>query len=91
MNDKPEPRSATKSSNVWHSPFKREKKRLWNFLPKAQRGQIAELPTKIKQIGFNSKIFKFGPYQGSLEDIKEFARMKGMDFVSNGAIKYKIA
>lgn len=90
MNDKPEPRSATKSSNVWHSPFKREKKRLWNFRSVRERGQLAELPTKIKPVTFGSKVYQFGIYQGTLDDIKEFAKMKGRSLLTNGAIKYKI-
>lgn len=91
MKEQYEPRSLEKSSPIFNSPFKKEKKKTWNFLPKRQRGELAELPTKIKQIGFNSKIFQFGQYQGTLEDLKEFARMKNIPFLTCGAIKYKTA
>ncbi len=91
MKEQIEPRSATKSSNVWHSPFRKEKKKLWNFKPARERGQLAELPTKIKPISFGSKIYVWGQYRGTLEDIKDFARIKGFPMLQNGAIKYKIA
>ncbi len=90
MNDKPEPRSEFKSSRAFNSPFKREKKKAWNFRAARDRGQLAELPTKIKPISFGSKIYVWGQYRGTLEDIKDFARIKGISLLTNGAIKYKI-
>lgn len=85
-----EPRSAEKSSPIFNSPLKKEKKRLWNFRSVRERGQLAELPTKIKPVTFGSKVYQFGIYQGTLDDIKEFAKMKGCSLLTNGAIKYKI-
>lgn len=91
MKEQYEPRSLEKSSPAFNSPFKKEKKRLWNFLPKRERGELAELPTKIKPIAFGSKIYQFGIYRGTLDEIKEFARMKSIPCLTNGAIRYKTA
>ncbi len=91
MNDKPEPRSNIKSSNVWNSPFRKTKKTLWNFRGARDRGQLPELPTKIKQIGFNSKIYQWGQYCGPLEDLKGFAKIKGISTLTCGAVKYRVA
>jgi hypothetical protein len=52
---------------------------------------VSEIAPKIKSVGIGSKIFKLGPYQGTIEELKEFARIKGMDSLSVGAIKIKVA
>ena len=84
-------RSNIKPQSIWQSPRFKMKKKLWNFASAKDRGELSELPDTIKEKGFRSGIFKFGPYEGTLAEIKEFAKMKGKSFLKNGAIKYKIA
>lgn len=91
MKQEIEPRSPFKTNSIWTSPRIKHKKKLWNHLNRRERGQLAELPTNIKQIGFNTGIFQWGPYKGPLEDLKEFARFKGVSTLTCGAIKYKVA
>ncbi len=91
MNTTFEIRSNIKSQSVWNPPFKKQKKLLWNFVPKKSRGEVSDLPSTIKPIAFRSKIFKWGPYQGTIEEIKEFAKLKGIQTLQSGAIKYKVA
>lgn len=91
MKQEIEPRSPIKANSIWTSPRIKNKKRLWNFANRRDRGQLAELQPKIKQVGFNTGIYQFGPYVGNLADIKEFAAMKGLPFLQNGAVKYKVA
>ena len=87
---KPEPRSPKgMSSSIWQSPRFKHQKKLWNFAKKKDRGETSELPPKIKRLDFKGDKYKFGPYVGTLADIKEFARMKGLDFVQVGAVKYR--
>lgn len=86
-----EPSSPIKPQSIWRSPRIKMKKKLWNFANKQDRGTIPELPDTIKEKGFRTGVFKFGPYEGTLAEIKEFAKMKGKSFIKNGAIKYKIA
>lgn len=88
---KQEPSSPIKPQSIWNSPRIQMKKKLWNFASVKERGELAELPDTIKEKGFRSGIFKFGPYEGTLAEIKEFAAMKGKSFIKNGAIKYKVA
>lgn len=87
----PEPRSNVKPQSIWNSARVKTKKKLWNFLPKNQRGSLPELPATIKPIAFRSKIFKWGPYQGTIEDILDFAKYKGVKSLKSGAITYKVA
>jgi hypothetical protein len=89
MKQEIEPRSEIKPSSIWQSPRFKHQKRLWNFASKKDRGQVAELPPKLKKLGFKGDKYQFGQYIGSLADIKEFAAMKGISFVSVGAVKYK--
>lgn len=90
MKEQIEPLSPIKANSIWTSPRIKNKKRLWNFANRRDRGQLAELGPKIKQVGFNTGIYQFGPYVGNLADIKEFAAMKGLSFLQNGAVKYKV-
>ena len=78
-------------SSVWASAHTATKKRLWNFLPKKERGQIAELPTKLRKLAFAGDEYKLGPYVGTLAELKAFARIKGIETLTCGAIKYKTA
>lgn len=89
MNTPFEPRSSIKSSAVWQSPFRRQKSINWNFLPKRQRGQLAEMPTSIKCVKVGEKEYKFGQYTGTLKEIKEFARIKGIQALKMGGITIK--
>lgn len=91
MKQEIEPRSPIKANSIWNSARIKNKKKLWNHLNRRERGQLAELQPKIKQIGFNSGVYQFGPYVGNLADIKEFAAMKGLSFLQNGAVKYRVA
>lgn len=91
MNEQPEPRSSFKENSIWNAARAKVSKRHWSFHNARNRGKLPELPEKIKQIGFNSGIFKWGPYKGPLEDLKEFARFKGVSTLVCGAVKYKVA
>lgn len=90
MNEQPEPRSPKgTSSSIWAAPrFKPEKKN-WSFQPRKLRGQIAELSPKIKRLGFKSAKYKMGDYVGTLEELKEFAAFKGLNYLRVGIVKYK--
>lgn len=89
MNTSFEPRSPTKQSAVWQSPFRRQKSINWNFLPKRQRGQLAEMPDKIKCVKVDGDKYKFSQYTGTLKEIKEFARIKGINSLKMGGITIK--
>lgn len=91
MKEQPEPRSEFKPNSIWNAARAKVSKKHWSFNKKRDRGNLPELPEKIKQIGFNTGIFKFGPYRGTLEEIKEFAKMKGLKSLKCGAINYKVA
>jgi len=87
-----EPRT-TKSlqSKTWSAAPTKAKKNHWNYLPAKLRGQLPEISSTIKPKTFGSKIYKLGPYEGSLEELKEFAAFKGLTTLTNGAIRYKVA
>ena len=90
MNEQPEPRSPKGiASSIWAAPRIKPKTNNWNFRRKRERGVIAELSPKIKRLSFKGDEYKFGPYVGNLADIKEFAAMRGIEFVTVGAVKYK--
>lgn len=89
MNSTFEPRSSIKQSTVWRSPFRRQKSVKWNFLPKRQRGSLAEMPDKIKCLKVGGDKYKFGQYTGTLKEIKEFARIKGINSLKMGGITIK--
>jgi hypothetical protein len=91
MNEQPEPRSPFKENSIWNAARAKVSKRHWSFKTAKTRGKLPELPEKIKKVGFNTGIFQFGPYRGTIEEIKEFAKIKGIDCLTNGAIKYKVA
>lgn len=91
MKQEIEPRSPFKTNSIWNSARSKASKKHWSFRNSKARGELPELPEKIKQIGFNTGIFKFGPYRGTLEEIKEFAKIKGINCLTNGAIKYKVS
>ena len=90
MKEQPEPRSDIKPSSIWHSARVKTKKNIWNFRSSRERMALPELPTKIKPVSFGSKVYQWGPYQGTLEEIKDFARTKKIATLTNGAIKYKV-
>ena len=91
MNEQSEPRSPFKENSIWNVARAKVSKKHWSFVNARNRGKLPELPQKIKQIGFRTGVFKFGPYVGSLADIKEFAASKGLTSLQCGAIKYKVA
>lgn len=91
MKQETEPRSPFKENSIWNAARAKVSKRHWSFHNAKTRGKIADLPTTIKPIAFKSPIFKWGQYRGTLEEIKEFAKMKGVSMLTNGAIKYKVA
>lgn len=91
MNEQTEPRSEFKPNSIWNAARAKVSKKHWSFVNARNRGKLPELPEKIKKVGFNTGIFQFGPYRGTIEEIKEFAKMKGIDCLINGAIKYKVA
>jgi len=91
MKEQPEPRSPFKTNSIWNSARAKTSKKHWSFRNAKSRGELPELPAKIKQIGFRTGVFKFGPYVGSLADIKEFAASKGLTSLQCGAVKYKVA
>lgn len=88
-----EPTSNIKSSNVWNSPFKKQKKLLWNFVPKKSRGTLPDIAPVIKNCGKINGIqtYALGQYRGPLEDLKHFAKIKGFSELRMGAIKMKLA
>lgn len=83
------PKSMT--SKIWSCANSKAKKNNWHFAPKKLRGNLPELSPKIKPTTFGSKIYRLGPYEGTLEELKEFAAMKGMTRLTNGAVSYKVA
>lgn len=91
MNEQTEPRSPFKTNSLWRAARAKVSKKHWSFKNAKTRGELPELPAKIKQIGFRTGIFQFGPYKGTLADIKEFAASKGLTSLQCGAIKYKVA
>lgn len=90
MNEQPEPRSPKGiASSIWAAPRIKPKKNNWHFQPRKSRGAIAELSPKIKRLGFKSDKYKMGQYIGTLEELKDFAAFKGLDYLQFGAVKYK--
>lgn len=83
----PEHTSNIKSSNVWNSPFKKQKKLLWNFQSAKTRGKLPEISPIVKNRG--KGIYQLGQYVGPLEDLKHFARLKGIELLKMGAISIK--
>jgi hypothetical protein len=90
MNEQPEPRSPKGiASSIWAAPRIKPKTNNWNFRRKRERGVIAELSPKIKRLGFKSAEYKMGNFVGTLEDLKEYAAFRGLDYLQFGAVKYK--
>jgi hypothetical protein len=89
MNNEHSPKSTI--CKIWSCANSKAKKNNWHFAAKKQRGNLPELSPKIKPVAFGSKVYKMGPYQGTLEELKEFAAMKGMTRLTNGAVSYKVA
>ena len=77
-------------SSIWAAAHTATKKRLWNFRSKGERGAIPELPNELRKIGFTGDKYQLGEYIGTLADLKEFAKIKGLSALTHGAIKYKI-
>ena len=99
MNKEPfEPRTPkTLICKVWNSAHSKPKKNNWHLLGKRQRSELPELPNKIKPVtngkikAGETKIYRYGPYTGTLEEIKEFAAFKGENFLTMGAVRIKLA
>ena len=94
MNDI-EPREPTTpaslKSKTWNAAQPKFKKKSWEFQKAKSRGQLPELSSVIKPITFGSKVYRFGPYEGTLAELKEFAALKGIPSLRNGIITYKTA
>lgn len=85
-----EPRSPKGiASSIWAAPRIKPKKNNWHFQPRKSRGAIAELSPKIKRLGFKSAEYKMGNFVGTLEDLKDYAAFRGLDYLQFGAVKYK--
>jgi len=78
-------------AKIWSCANSKVEKTNWSFAPKKERGSLPELSPKIKQVAFGSKVYRLGPYSGTLDELKEFAAMKGMTCLQNGAVIYKVA
>lgn len=89
MNEETTPKAL--KSKTWSAAPTKSKKNHWNYLPAKLRGQLSEISPVIKPKTFGSKIYKLGPYEGSLDELKEFAAFKGLTTLKNGAIVYKTA
>lgn len=90
MKEQPEPRSPKGiASSIWAAPRIKPKKNNWHFQPRKSRGVIAELSPKIKRLGFKSAEYKMGNFVGTLEDLKDYAAFRGLDYLQFGAVKYK--
>lgn len=76
---------------IWSSNSLRAKRNGWDFKPRKMRGQVSEIAPKIKSLGVGSKIFKLGPYEGTLEELKEFAALKGMVSLKMGSVNIRVA
>lgn len=86
-----EPRTeSSMTCKIWSCANSKVKKNNWNFQTKKQRGELPDLPSTIKPVAFGSKIYKMGPYEGTLEELKEFAAFKGKTALRNGAVVYKV-
>lgn len=88
MNEHASPKSMR--SSIWSAARAKNNKKIWNYVRAKDRGQIAALPSTLKKVGFKGDIYKLGQYVGPLEDLKEFARFKGLTVLTFGAIKYKL-
>lgn len=78
-------------SKTWSAAQPKVKKNHWNYLPTKLRSQLAEISPVIKPKTFGSKIYKLGPYEGTLEELKQFAAFKGLTTLKCGVVKYKVA
>jgi hypothetical protein len=76
---------------IWSCENTKVKKNNWHFAPKKQRGTVSEIAPKIKSLGVGSKVYKLGPYEGSLEDLKEFARIKNIPSLKMGAVNIRVS
>jgi mannose/fructose/N-acetylgalactosamine-specific phosphotransferase system component IID len=87
MNEQNTPKSMRQS--IWKSARTKNNRRLWNYVRKSERGKLPELSPVLKKLSFRGDKYKMGPYEGTLEELREFAAFKGMPFLQVGAIKYK--
>ena len=91
MNEQPEIRSPKPMTcKIWSCANSKVKKNTWNFRTKKERGELPDLPSTIKPVAFGSKIYKMGPYEGTLDELREFAAFKGKTALRNGAVVYKV-
>jgi hypothetical protein len=81
----------TMRAKIWSCANSKVKKTNWSFALKKERGSLPEISSTIKPKTFGSKIYKMGPYEGTLEELKEFAAIKNLPVLRNGAISYKVA
>lgn len=93
MNTEPREPTTPKSlkSKSWNAAQPKFKKKSWEFQKAKSRGQLPELSSVIKPVTFGSKVYRLGPYEGTLKELKEFAAFKGMTVLRNGIITYKVA
>lgn len=76
---------------IWSCVNQRVSRSNWSLKPKSERGLVADLSPVIKPVAFGSKVYRLGSYQGTLHELKEFAKMKNISRLTNGAISYKVA
>ena len=93
-----EPRSPKSLiSSIWTSAHAKPKKNSWHLLSKRQRSELPAIAPTIKPVtngkikGGETKMYRYGPYVGSLEEIKEFAAFKGETSLTMGACRIKVA
>jgi hypothetical protein len=92
MNEEREPKTPSSlASKTWNAARPKVKKNHWNYLPVKLRSQLAELSPVIKPVAFGSKVYRLGSYTGTVDELKEFAAMKGLKSLRCGVVKYKVA
>lgn len=85
-----EPRTeSSMACKIWSCANSKVNRKSWNFIPKKERGKVADLSPVIKPVSFGSKIYRLGSYTGTLDELKEFAAMKGLSTLRNGIVTYK--
>lgn len=92
MNEEREPKTPSSlASKTWNAARPKAQKNHWNYLPAKLRNQLAELSPVIKPVAFGSKIHRLGAYTGTIEELREFAAIKGLTVLQCGVVKYKVA
>lgn len=88
MKEQFEPRSEIKVNSVWDSSLVKTRKKLWNYLRKKDRGTLPNEEGKI--VRTKGGLYKFGPYTDTLENLKEFAKIRGLNSLKMGCVNVKV-